>query len=227
MNGNRLPEHARHHFRRRLERSRACVRGARGAAAHAERGRAARCAAAGVREQAGSAQRDERGGDHGQARPPRAPTADVVHPGRVRDERGWSLRGSRMGQSSLLIAFDPLAASNLLTVSASLFFFFLYSPPAAERKHQATSVISYTKLQQPVPSVVTYDESLTYPYRCSPLLYVKRRATPCPLRHTYLFPPLPTYLPRTHYSSLPLSSSVCFLLVCSRMESGILHSLMH
>ena len=80
----RLPEHAGHHLRcvrtdlrawltcrsHRLERSRACLRGARGAAAHAQRGRAAGRSPLGLREQAGASSGQIRSFEGGVRAPP-------------------------------------------------------------------------------------------------------------------------------------------------------------
>ncbi|KAJ8530369.1 hypothetical protein ON010_g14543 [Phytophthora cinnamomi] len=89
-----LPEHTGSDLRGGLERSRPCGRGPRRAAPHAERGRAAGLCAAGVREQAGSAERDERRGDDGQAGSARPAPPPVVHPGVLRDDGRRPVRGS-------------------------------------------------------------------------------------------------------------------------------------
>ena len=44
----------------------------------------------------GSAERDERGRDHRQARSSLAASAQLVHPGDVRDQRRRTLRGPRL-----------------------------------------------------------------------------------------------------------------------------------
>ncbi|KAH7492057.1 ADP-ribosylation factor [Phytophthora ramorum] len=90
------------------------------AAPHAERGRAAGLCAAGVRQQAGSAERHERCGDDGQAGPARPAPPPVVHPGVLRDDgrrvvRGFGLAVSHTAEAE--VSYCPVRRFKALLLS--------------------------------------------------------------------------------------------------------------
>lgn len=80
-----FPKHTGPHLRSRQQRQRTYRGSKRRTDANASGGRTERRRAADLREQTGPAERDERRGDYGQARPALPQEPQLVHPGHLRD----------------------------------------------------------------------------------------------------------------------------------------------
>lgn len=87
-----FPKHTGPHLRSRQQRQRTYRRSKRWIDANAGGGRTERRGTAHLCQQTGSTERDERRGDHRQARPALPQEQKLVYPGHVRDQRRRSLR---------------------------------------------------------------------------------------------------------------------------------------